>query len=71
MAPTTKGNLMTTQQSEAQYNCNNEKDRKATVSIRSMSVSVWHLARVEAIKKEYTLAQYITELIEKDISNKQ
>lgn len=60
---------MTSQQGESQDNCINEKDRKATVSIRNMSVSVWHKGRIEAVKKGCTLAQYIAELIEKDTSN--
>lgn len=59
---------MTASDSTQQDNCNKEKDTKATVSIRSMSTSVWHKARVASIQKGYTLAQYITELIEKDTS---
>lgn len=56
--------------SEQPYNnSTKQKKEKATVSLRAMTLSVWHKAKIQAVKKEITMTQYILELIEKDTSN--
>lgn len=50
-------------------NTTSDEDRLATVSLRSMSLKTWRAARKQSIDKTITMTQYITSLIEKDISN--
>lgn len=47
-------------------NTNNE-DRKATVSIRNMSLSLWYKAGYKCKTKGETLSEYIAKLIEADL----
>jgi hypothetical protein len=61
---------MTASENESISNNTKEEDRKATVSIRSMRLSVWYDARRQAMEREMTMTQYISSLIEKDLSNK-
>ncbi len=56
--------------SEQPYNnSTKQKKEKATVSLRSMNLSTWQLAKIEAVKKGITMTQYVSDLIEKDASN--
>jgi hypothetical protein len=51
-----------------------EEDRKATVSIRNMSLPLWYKAGYRCKCNGVTLSEYVTALIEKDLedtSNKQ
>lgn len=48
-------------------NDNNIEDRKATVSIRNMSLSLWYKAGYKCKTKGLTLSEYITQLIEADL----
>jgi macrodomain Ter protein organizer (MatP/YcbG family) len=48
-------------------NDNNIEDRKATVSIRNMSLSLWYKAGYKCKTQGQTLSDYIANLIEKDL----
>ena len=54
---------------QATTNNTSDTDRKATVSIRNMPLSVWRKARKIAIDKQISMTQYIISLIEQDTSN--
>lgn len=60
---------MSASENETTTNDTNVEDRKATVSIRSMTLSLWYDARRIAMTKGMTMTQYISGLIEEDISN--
>lgn len=47
----------------------NSTKEKVTVSIRSMNKQLWIRAGYEAKRQGMTMTQYISKLIEKDISN--
>lgn len=45
----------------------NNEDKKATVSIRNMRLSLWYKAGYKCKTKGMTLSDYIASLIEKDL----
>lgn len=60
---------MVASENEPQVNSTKEKKEKATVSLRNMTLSIWHKAKIVCVQREITMTQYIQELIEKDTSN--
>ena len=59
---------------DAEQPCNNsnseqEEKKRGTVSIRHMDLDVWYKTGYLAKCKGVTMAQYICDLLEQDISN--
>lgn len=52
-----------------QENDTNNEDKKATVSIRNMSLSLWYKAGYKCKCEGQTLSKYVQSLIEKDLEN--
>ena len=63
-----KGSCMPMNENTQDNNINNQ-DKKANVIVREMPVSTWHKCKIQCATKQMTLAQYLTDLIEKDVSN--
>jgi predicted DNA binding CopG/RHH family protein len=65
-----KGQIMTRESREPQVNDTKQKNEKTIVSIRGVSKELWKKVKVKTTIEGITVTQYITDLIEKDFSNK-
>jgi predicted DNA binding CopG/RHH family protein len=65
-----KGQIMTRESHEPQVNDTKQNNEKTIVSIRGVSKELWKKVKLHVTNKDITMTQYITNLIEKDLSNK-